>query len=249
MTLTEFLHPIIKNPIRDKCLATLYFQKKYHSEGPLTEKDLRPLLMAARVPRAATAKISDCLRRSGGPYVDMSGRDGRLSLWEITSTGEQYIEKLLSLSSSDVEKKSEISDLNDIVESLSDSTVAEYVQEGIDCLEAGALRAAVVFLWVGVIYEIQKLIISSDSISNINNFIQKHDPKARRVSRLEDLCYLKESKLLLLSQDLGIFDKNEKGILEEALNLRNKCGHPGKYKLGPKKVSSFIEDIVGIVFS
>jgi len=48
---------------------------------------------------------------------------------------------------------------------------------------------------------------------------------------------------------LFVLDKNEKDILEEALNLRNKCGHPGKYKLGPKKVSSFIEDIVNIVFS
>ena len=30
---------------------------------------------------------------------------------------------------------------------------------------------------------------------------------------------------------------------------RNRCGHPGKYKPGVKQVSSFIEDIISIVFA
>ena len=48
--------------------------------------------------------------------------------------------------------------------------------------------------------------------------------------------------------DLGEFDKNEKDTIEEALNLRNRCGHPGKYRPGIKKASSFIEDIISVVF-
>jgi hypothetical protein len=54
---------------------------------------------------------------------------------------------------------------------------------------------------------------------------------------------------LLAAKDLGQLDKNQKDTLEEALDLRNRCGHPGKYKPGVKKVSSYIEDIVSIVFS
>jgi hypothetical protein len=50
-------------------------------------------------------------------------------------------------------------------------------------------------------------------------------------------------------QDLALIDKGEKATLEEALNLRNRCGHPTRYKPGVKKASSFIEDVVGIVFS
>jgi hypothetical protein len=34
-----------------------------------------------------------------------------------------------------------------------------------------------------------------------------------------------------------------------SLNLRNRCGHPTKYKPGSAKVSSFIEDVVGIVWT
>ena len=51
-----------------------------------------------------------------------------------------------------------------------------------------------------------------------------------------------------MAQDLGLFDKAEKTTLGEALDLRNRCGHPSKYVPGVKKVSSFIEDVVGIVF-
>ena len=49
--------------------------------------------------------------------------------------------------------------------------------------------------------------------------------------------------------DLSIFDKSEKRQLGQALDLRNDCGHPVKYKPGEKKVSSFIEDVTSIVFT
>jgi hypothetical protein len=55
--------------------------------------------------------------------------------------------------------------------------------------------------------------------------------------------------MLLAAKELGILDKPQKDTLEEALNLRNRCGHPGKYRPGIKKASSFIEDTISIVFS
>ena len=76
----------------------------------------------------------------------------------------------------------------------------------------------------------------------------KFDPRAKIVKNLDDLVLIKESTLLLVAQELGLFDKNQRSVLEDCLNLRNKCGHPGKYKIGPKKASSFIEDAVGILF-
>ncbi len=60
---------------------------------------------------------------------------------------------------------------------------------------------------------------------------------------------LTNALLLLAANDLGLFDKNEKDTLTEALNLRNRCGHPSKYRPGVKKVSAFVEDITSIVFA
>ena len=116
------------------------------------------------------------------------------------------------------------------------------------CLSVGALRAAIVFLWAGVVRKIQQEVYKF-SHSILNSAIIKYDPKARNITKIEDLAYIKEKTLILASLELGIFDKSEKDILEEALNLRNKCGHPGHYKPGVKKASSFIEDVVSIVFS
>lgn len=83
---------------------------------------------------------------------------------------------------------------------------------------------------------------------DMNAAVQKYDPDVGEVKKIDDLSYLKETKLLLVALELRIVDKNERGILQESLDLRNKCGHPGKYFPGAKKASSFIEDVVGIVY-
>lgn len=69
------------------------------------------------------------------------------------------------------------------------------------------------------------------------------------MSKLEDFAYIRDATALLAFQELGILDKGEKTTLAEALDLRNRCGHPTKYVPGVKKASSFIEDVVGIVFT
>jgi len=54
--------------------------------------------------------------------------------------------------------------------------------------------------------------------------------------------------LLLASQELGIIDKGEKDSLEDCLDTRNKCGHPGKYRPKPIKAAAFMEELITIVF-
>lgn len=84
--------------------------------------------------------------------------------------------------------------------------------------------------------------------AKVNAAIVTHDPKARTLRKADDFANVKDSVFLKALQDLGLFDKGEKATLEEALSLRNRCGHPTKYRPGVKKASSFIEDVVGIVF-
>jgi hypothetical protein len=130
---------------------------------------------------------------------------------------------------------------------IADLVARNYVDEAIKCLSVGALRAAVVFLWAGAIRSLQEEAVSSN-VANLNTAITKHDPKARTVAKIEDFAYIKDAIALLALQDLGIIDKGERATLSEALDLRNRCGHPTRYVPGAKKASSFIEDLVGIVF-
>ncbi len=246
MKIVEFINPIKSKPIRDICLAALYYQQRYIKEEALTVESIRTLLKRDRVPKAAKLNLAAVLSQSA-PYVDVIGKTGNRFLWSITQTGQDYIRKLLELPEADIEIEHDVSSLEKVVQSVSDDDIADYIKESIKCLSVGALRASVVFLWAGAVNSI-KTKIMSHSKKDINKTAAKYDSKARLVKRIDDLIYFKESTLLLIAQELGILDKNEKVVLEEALNLRNKCGHPGKYKIGPKKVSSFIEDVTGIVF-
>jgi hypothetical protein len=247
MTLVEFIHPLKGSPIRDICLAALYFEKRYSGKDQVTVEDLRDLLKRAHIPKVSKLNLADTLSRSA-PYVDVAGKSGNRFLWAITSSGEQRIRSMLGLPEADIEIEHDVSGLARVVASIADSEVASYVKESITCLSAGALRASVVFLWAGAVREVQKRVMQCDK-PNVNAAVQKYDNKARQIKQVDDLSYLKESTLLLVAQEIGLFDKNERSVLEDALDLRNKCGHPGKYSPGPKKVSGFIEDVVGILFS
>lgn len=247
MTLVEFIHPLKGSPIRDICLAALYFGKRYNGKEQATVEDLRDLLKRAHIPKLSKLNLADTLSRSA-PFVDVAGKSGNRFLWAITSSGEKHIRSLLGLPEADIEIEHDVSSLAKVVASIADSEVASYVNESIKCLSADALRASVVFLWAGAVREIHKRIMQCAK-TDINTAVQKYDNKARQIKQVDDLSYLKESTLLLVAQELGLLDKNERSVLEDALDLRNKCGHPGKYSPGPKKVSGFIEDVVGILFA
>jgi len=246
MTLVEFVAPLAKASTRDKCLAVIYYEERYNNKAALTVEKLRASLKSARVPKWAKINVADVLSKSGA-YVDSPGLEGIRRLWTLTDSGRQHVRELLGLPAADVEIEHDAATLESLAAKLADDTVREYVQEAIKCLKVDALRAAIVFLWTGAIRVLQEQGIAKGLVP-LNAALVKHDPKARNVSKIEDFAYIKDATTLLALQELAIVDKGEKATLEEALNLRNRCGHPTKYKPGIKKASSFIEDVVGIVF-
>lgn len=64
----------------------------------------------------------------------------------------------------------------------------------------------------------------------LNAALLKHDPKARQVGTIEDYSGVKDVIQLLGFRDIGLIDKGEWVTLQESLDLRNRCGHPTKYK-------------------
>ena len=204
------------------------------------------MLKRARIPRANKLNLADTLSKSA-PYVDTPGKEGNRFLWSLTMTGQEYVRQLLNLPAKDVEIENDVSSLETLISALNDSDAVDYLNEAVKCLQINALRATVVFLWSGAIKKIRDDVFSC-GICDVNAAIIKFDAKAKPIRKLDDLVVIKESVLLLSAQELGLYDKNQRTVLEDCLNLRNKCGHPGKYKVGPKKVSSFIEDLIGIVF-
>jgi hypothetical protein len=241
MTLTEFLHQFKDARRKLQFTAVLYYWKHYDGREQATGRDIRAALKRARLSAAGSANLPRDLVNAI-PYID---RGPAPSTWVITGTGEKEVRKLLNLPATEAE--ADVSALRDLADGVSDEATRGYIEEALTCLQAGARRAAVVFLWTGAVEVIRGAVWGNGALQ-IQTALQRHNPKAKFAKRA-DFESVKDKDLIQLAQDLAIFDKSEKKRLGEALDLRNDCGHPVKYRPGEKKVSSFIEDLLGIVFA
>lgn len=246
MTLVEFLHPVVGNSNRDKCLAVLYYKHRYEQVESLTAQQIQQALIQARIPKARNINVADVLAKSGAS-VDSPGSTGSSRLWRITDAGKKHIRDLMGLPETEPEVEHDVSELNKLLARITDPVVKGFVEESVTCLKVGALKAAIVFLWAGAVRTLQAK-LTLKGISQVNAAILPHDPKARQVKKQDDFQYIKDKVFLLAAEGVGVLDKAERTTLEDALDLRNKCGHPTKYSPGPAKTKSFIEDVTGIVF-
>lgn len=247
MTLVEFIAPLSKKKHQDRILAVLYYRERYEQKTALTVDEIRQGLKNVRSKGWAKANVADVLSKSGA-LVDTKRLQGKRRLWNLTDSGREHVRTLLGLPEADVEIEHDVGTLENLVTKVTDPDVRDYLDEALKCLQVGALRACTVFVWVAAIRTIQTSLITRGT-TVLSAAIQKHDPKARSIKTLDDFAYIKDATSLLAAKDLGVLDKNEKDTLTEALNLRNRCGHPGKYRPGIKKVSAFVEDITSIVFA
>lgn len=249
MTLIEFLAPLKSTASnRKKCLAVLYYEKRYTGTASMTVEAIRAALIRARVAKASKINVADVLSKAG-EFVDTPGADdsGR-RLWQLTDTGDQFVRELLGLPVAEPEIEHDVGALTELAGKVSDETVRGYVEESIKCLQVGALRAAVVFLWTGAIHALHEKALK-EGTTTVTSALQKQDPRARTVSRIEHFAWIGDRVFLDATPDMGLLDKGEKDTLIDALNLRNRCGHPTKYKPGEAKAGGFIEDLLSIVFT
>jgi integrase len=130
---------------------------------------------------------------------------------------------------------------------ITDEDEREYFIEAETCLRCGALRSSIIILWLAAMRNIQKRLIVFKKQFNIE--IKKYDSKARDVDSIDDFAYIKDKNIILAAQSMSIFDKAQKDTLEECLNLRNRCGHPGNYAPQKQRILGYIEDIIQVLYN
>lgn len=250
MTLLEFLSPVLGGARRDICLAGMFYLSEEKGSAVCTASELKAALVAARVPKAKTFNVADILGRAGHLVSTDQKNSSKVNLWHLTESGDQHVRTRLGITAdaAQIQIKNDISTMEALVAGVSDDVVRSYLEESVLAYGVGALRASVVFLWSGAIRQLQDKSLASGLLA-VNAAVQKHDPKAHHVGKIEDYSAVKDAVQLLAFREIGLIDKGEWATLQEGLDLRNRCGHPTKYKPGAKKASAFIEDIVGIAFS
>jgi hypothetical protein len=247
-SLVEFVAPVAAAGNRDRSLAVLYYAQFVEGHASMTAPELRDRLVDARVPKARRVNVADVLAHARH-LVDSVRAEGTVARsWHLTVSGKEHVEALLGLSTVEPEVLNDVAALRARSLAIKDDVVRGYVEEAILCLQVNALRATVVFLWAGAMRKLQEDVFASHQAKAITASIQKHDPKTRPLDTVDDFAGVRDKFSLLAMRDLGRIDKGEWATLEEALSLRNRCGHPTRYRPGSKKVASFVEDLTGIVF-
>jgi hypothetical protein len=246
VTLVEFLHPLRGAKQGEIVLATLYYMRRYQDINAATVERIRTALTQARVTGAKKMNIAQALANMGH-YVNSPGNEGARRLWEITDTGSAQVRRMMGLPEAEPEIEHDVAALTNLAANVKDDNVREYLDEALKCLQVGALRAAIVFVWTAAIRTLHEDALTK-GVNVVNVAIQKQDPKARDIRRVDDFAYVKDRKFLDASPEIGILDKGEKDTLVEALDLRNRCGHPTKYRPRESKAKGFFEDVIGIVF-
>ncbi|MGW6200753.1 hypothetical protein ACWF0M_31720 [Kribbella sp. NPDC055110] len=247
-TLLEFVHPVLGGGRRDVCLAAMYYLRTKTGVERCTAAQLKAALVAARVPKAKAFNVADILGKSGHFVSTIEKNAAKVNLWHLTESGVEHVRIALGTEDfAEIEIKNDISMMDSVVASVTDEVVRSYLEESVLAYGVGAVRAAVVFLWSGAIRQLQEKALRMGAPA-LNAALLKHDPKARHVGKIEDYSGIKDVVQLLAFREIGLIDKGEWGTLQEGLDLRNRCGHPTKYRPGVKKTSAFIEDVVGIAF-
>lgn len=139
-------------------------------------------------------------------------------------------------------------DLEHILSKVIDKEERDYLEEGLKCFKANALRAGVIFLWTASVYKIQKMCLTQ-SLMYINTELKLINLKAKEIKGINDFENLNDKTLLDLACRLKLVDKARKDrLINSCLDLRNKCGHPGKYKPKGQTIKAFVEDIIGMLY-
>jgi len=250
MTLVEFLAPLKDSSLKDRVLAVLYYVAVVDRVPNMRVSEIRERMIEARVPKARDSNIASVLSRAGH-YVDRRAGDGGPASWKLTQSGSDYVEEDLGIGVANGTPTTTTSSnsLHNLISGISDDVARGYLEEAARCLEVRALRAAIVFVWAGAIRTLEEQALAANSPKDVTQAIRKHDPRARDVKGVNDFAHVQDSKELLAFEALEIIDKAERQILEEALGLRNKCGHPTRYRPGEAKLAGYLEDVIGIVYT
>lgn len=130
---------------------------------------------------------------------------------------------------------------------ITDSDTRAFVEEAIRCYEARLFRSAIVMSWLAAVDVLKKEVVKNH-LSSFNNEAARLNPKWKPASNSDEIGSMPEGDFLNRLMGISMIGKNTKQRLEQALTLRNGCGHPNSLKVGQNEGAAHIEALLQNVF-
>lgn len=175
--------------------------------------------------------------------------------WEPNLDRLREFQEAYRLPVSDIARQAPAQALHSLRESAqrAPANYRQYLEEAIDCYEANAYRGAVLMVWAATIEHLYSVIeghrggFKAMQAANKTRFETAHN--YRKIGKKNDLLYVNDANFFLLCEDAGVFNKNARSILDDALKTRNRCGHPTGYTVGREEAVILIERLINNVIS
>lgn len=147
-------------------------------------------------------------------------------------------------------------DLQKIIPSLTNSEDSEYLQEAINCANAGFKRAAIVMGWCAAVSKMQKKIIqigfnkfntTTQGLKSQTTGKHKRWNKEYSITSLAELQTVFDSDLIIILEAMGLLDGNQADRLNTCFQYRNQSAHPGNAPIEEPHLVAFFTDINSII--
>lgn len=184
-------------------------------------------------------------------FLQSARKQGRVAMvngkWRLLQAGRDYLSTKGVSSPSVLTRPQE--DIRVYLSKISNPEIRSFVQETMLCLEAGALRAAVVMSWVGAVAILYEHVLKHH-LTDFNQEAKRRNlQKGKDATTLDNLAAMKESDFLDVLEGINVFGKNTKQELQSCLQRRNGCGHPNTHIIGAQTVAHHIEVLILCVYS
>lgn len=184
--------------------------------------------------------ISDIFSRGKGATLQVFGK------YELSEKGKARLLELGIQSMSPAAVQVAV-DLRKHLSNVIDADTRSFVEEAIKCYEARLFRSAIVMSWLAAVDVLEKEVVANH-LSPFNAEARRVNPKWKDASNADEIGLMNESDFLNRLMAISIIGKNRKQRLEQALNLRNGCGHPNSLKVGQNEVAAHVEALLQNVF-
>jgi len=231
--LKEWLHRDLSS--REKLLLIL---GAFDEPAKLDDIRDRAIQAGFRIPKKWN--LSDILGKSGGMALRLPAG------WELSQSGKAHLQAMgVGLANSAAVRIAV--DLRGHLDKIKNATTRAFVEEAINCYEAGLHRSAIVMSWIAAV-DVLYHEIATHHLLAFNKEAKAVNVKWKDAVNADGLSRMGESDFLERLVPIGVIGKNVKEELQKALKLRNGCGHPNSLKTGPNMVASHIEMLLLNVF-